>query len=386
MIRKPLIAACLVYILLTLTACGYQTPTTPVEVAPATATSASPVVITAAKSTSAPIPTATPTEAPASYASLTRLGDHTWGWLYPRNPGEPALKDIYNISCPSVKICYALTWSGEVLVTNDGGFNWQQYSTGLSKFTNSITCPTITTCFVTKQEGGMVVSHDSGRTWQEVPYGSRTGLAEMSCPDKDTCYAIGQAGLIVATTDGGQSWIKQVSNTNLRLGYISCPSKNVCYIRGGEGDYWDQPVRAVALATTDAGKTWNILSTDRKFPGGLTCPSAKTCYGVIEDYVTDTMAAPLSVQKTVDGGQSWKVVGRAGGPAHIYCPNENICYLGSYGGPVSVTTDGGESWKEQIPPGARYGFPDISCPTPKLCFLVSNSHYGDAGAILTNGQ
>jgi photosystem II stability/assembly factor-like uncharacterized protein len=380
MFKKLLSAGSLFCLLFGLVACGRQITPVP-ELATTTATTTS-TEVPAIKTATATV-AATPTEAPANYAGLPRTGDRTWVQVFPSITQNMFFNGLSNIKCPGVKICYASGQEGQVLITNDGGLNWQKIATGVNEHTNIVACPTITTCFVTKQYGGMIVTQDAGKTWQAVDYGSREKINRIECPDKNTCYAVGTYGLIVTTVDRGQTWVYRSSTTSMNLGDVSCPTITICYAVGGRGDFWSQqlagkPVESILLVTNDGGNSWKTLSTDNdQVPARLDCPGTKTCYG-LAGYVGDTTHVPISIKKSTDGGQTWINTGKAIAPGVIKCPGEMQCYIGNYSGTISVTDNGGQSWIEQSPRIDPYY--DVSCPALKLCFFVSES-----GSIIVNG-
>ena len=130
-------------------------------------------------------------------------------------------------------------WNDNLLITNDGGNNWQ-----IIKTTNGIGYYSISTIsesssFISSQ-GEIYTSNNSGQTWSAL-WNSPSGIYDIYFNDKTEGFAFGSGnhsggcfgvsyGSIFYTTDGGENWIgsKDVHETGV-IESVSFPTNQIGY-------------------------------------------------------------------------------------------------------------------------------------------------------------
>jgi photosystem II stability/assembly factor-like uncharacterized protein len=264
----------------------------------------------------------------------------------------PALQDV---TCLNARDCMAVGGTA-VLITSDGGTNWSsEYAGGPLA---SVACINSTDCVAVRWTNPStlspaVMTSDGGLTWQAAN-GYPLEMASVTC-FASTCVGVGPS--LGITTDMGQSWQEFGVEGGVlgALTSVSCfPATTTCIAVGPNAEGLNDPnAPAQAFITTDAGQTWNNISS--RFPlasstiRALSCPDSETCYAA--GYVKDVGAS------THDGGETWT----------------------SFTDPSNVTPP------PRLPPesGNDLGG-DLSCASPSTCVMVGYNSSGPAAAFTTD--
>ncbi len=120
------------------------------------------------------------------------------------NTGRISYDDADSAVCPTAMRCYGV-WTtspfdlpgNRILLSTDGGANWNGISSGSPKMRNAIACPGARTCDSVGNQGTITASTNGGPF---VAQHSRTShdLYGVTCVDLNTCFAVGNKGTIVA--------------------------------------------------------------------------------------------------------------------------------------------------------------------------------------------
>jgi photosystem II stability/assembly factor-like uncharacterized protein len=312
--------------------------------------------------------------------------------------------DLYSISCPSHKVCYAVGDVGTIVTTTDRGVTWHRQTSGTDDPLRSVSCPATNTCYAAGQ-GVIVGTTDAGATWRVLD--STVGAVSLACPSRSRCYGVGGSA-IISSAHAGLSW-QHYGLPRTPLESISCATDRLCIAAGGESwncgdlatrrnnsarrlhaqrrpqqDACQESEAGWIARTRNAGQSWRVrfgLTSDHL--GGahfmsVVCAGATTCY-VGGDGIWAT---------TRDAGQKWTLTHPPFNTAIVLsCPAVRTCwavaqsYINSPGGVPMVTADGGRTWSEPLD---QFGFagPEgvlgIACPGVDLCYAV-----GGGGLILT---
>jgi hypothetical protein len=178
---------------------------------------------------------------------------------------------------------------------------------------------------------------------------------------------------------------------------FACPSVTACY-----GVVLPEHRVAELARTTDGGVNWQVRGStppDTSGNGNLACTSSTTCYYPGLDVIA----------RTIDGGRTWTIshVSSPSCPSaevvchdfrDVTCPSPRTCFVGGIGADggihaiVAAVKNGGQTWQVHSVPGLgaagtdgtvpATGASSVSCPTPTVCFAL-----GWAGRIArtTNG-
>jgi photosystem II stability/assembly factor-like uncharacterized protein len=160
---------------------------------------------------------------------------------------------------------WAVSYTGWVYNTTDGGFSWSfQDSVGLSNYFQYVPCRDIQ--FTTLDSGWVVGglsgetlvarTTDGGQTWfKEIPSGCSIREIEM-INSQVGWFAGANYGMYIAkTTDGGNSWVDQLPQAGIES--ISMVNENVGYAVGDNGRFYK---------TTNGGVTFIEEETSESQP------------------------------------------------------------------------------------------------------------------------
>ena len=300
------------------------------------------------------------------FQSYVRAVFTTDGWRTWHDGIVPKRKGVLtDISCPSRTVCY--TAGGGALRSSDGGRRWTAYPETSGR---RISCPSVRLCFASSFST-ITVTRDGGRTWRLDGHAPRATWNSIACPNVSRCVAVGWFGAMVWTSDGGRIWSGRGDTgvpTSEVLYTITCPSALACYAGGGSN---------LILSTKDGGGHWSPDHTSTwGFPyshgvTAISCPAADRCYGLLGG-----LNRPFVIS-TADGGKSWN--GHAlpsipGNPpswqaTSISCPAPTVCTIVSEGGWILRTVDG-NTWTVHAPP-INQSLTDITCPDSRSCIAMS---------------
>jgi photosystem II stability/assembly factor-like uncharacterized protein len=194
-----------------------------------------------------------------------------------------------------------------------------------------------------------------GWLWQ-YPKPQGNTLNDVFVFDSLKSIAVGDAGTIIKTSDGGVSWkvYHHVCNITNNLSHVFFVDDERGWAVGGG-----------LLATSDGGEHWSVIKTDSIY-------ELTAVYFVNPDTGWVVGGGGI-VLKTMNGGKSW--VGKnlyewgdspdfgaptLGGIHFVDAQHGAIVGNGFYGNSIYTTTDGGETWVQQL--GIRpiaYGTKDV---------------------------
>ncbi|HEY5589876.1 MAG TPA: YCF48-related protein [Paludibacter sp.] len=163
---------------------------------------------------------------------------------------------------------------------------WDTVHTGLSDNFNSIYFRDSNTGFAVTTTGGIYKTTDGGTNWISKSSGTTNGLYAIRFYDKNTGYAVGAGSTIIKTTNGGDSWVTLNSGTTSKIfRSLYILNENTIFVVGSTS----------VLKTLDGGQTWTeILLNTAVYD--VTFPSFNTGY---------ICGATGAIFQTKDGGNTW---------------------------------------------------------------------------------
>ena len=179
---------------------------------------------------------------------------------------------------------------------------------------------------------GVMESSDGGRTWRVI---SRLGESDVHkfVLKHDRVYATDTAtGTLLVSRDGGRTFGEQTTPTGVLIGDFEVDPEN--------------PRRIVAASDSElfvsvnGGAAWSRLA--RATGIRLAWPAPDALYRALKDG---------SVQRSRDGGTSWRTTGRVGGePARFKAVSREELYLVLSDATIVHTRDGARTWDEAFVP------------------------------------
>jgi hypothetical protein len=217
-------------------------------------------------------------------------------------------------------------------------------------------------------------------------------LGAISCATARRCWAVGVASpnaavhpgsatVIVATRNGGRTWRAQrvAGGGTPQLSGVSCPTTNDCMAVGSDGA--SLPGSGVVLATTNAGATWNPVSSPT---GALTviavsCSSVSACLAVVSD------GSLIWSATSANFGQAWQ---RQGAMPSLFiasndlsCTTGGPCLVAGYvptgtgtgEGAVALSDDGGLTWSLASVPNGVGVLRSATCSSATACLAAGST-------------
>ena len=224
---------------------------------------------------------------------------------------------------------------GHILISKDGGANWQQVDVPTRSTLTGVT-------FVTN-DVGLVVGHDSvilrttdgGESWDRVYWApeDEAPFFDVWFADANNGVAIGAYGSHYVTIDGGLTWdFEPIGDTDWHLHKIAPADDGRLYMAAEAG---------MAYRSDDGGTTWIELPS----------PYGGSFFGVLplEDDVVLLFGLRGHLFRSEDAGQSWTTL-ETGTVAMLTdgtrLPDGRIVITG-LGGTLLLSEDGGRSFELQ---------------------------------------
>ena len=105
------------------------------------------------------------------------------------------------------------------------------------------------------ERGHILLSTDGGKNWQQVAAPTRRTLTGVFLIDDQTAWAVGQQSVILESGDGGETWAKANAENDPETAYLDILflDAKTGFIVGSYGKF---------LSTSDGGKTWTEAKQD----------------------------------------------------------------------------------------------------------------------------
>lgn len=256
--------------------------------------------------------------------------------------------------------------------SEDGGEHWQVYNVGPESGAVSgenrgqpialvVHPQDPNLLYMNAYDGGVFISKDGGRTWQDASQGYSGAQAWSIAvfPSNPATAVTASKNGIHITNDGGKTWHGLITDGHLNnlMSVAFDPAASTTMLVGSEieGSIWK---------TTDNGRNWfKVLG-----PLGKDLPNQRrsiyriafapsnpqvvfSATGIATIVETPYDVTGTGVYKSIDGGDSWKVMNSGLEEANlnsldlaIHPRDEDIVYLGTLTGGVYKTVDGGITW------------------------------------------
>jgi photosystem II stability/assembly factor-like uncharacterized protein len=184
------------------------------------------------------------------------------------------------------------------------------------------------------ENGATLRTSDAGLTWQAVAADKSAWLASISTAGSNT-VAVGEGGKIFHSADLGAKWtFLQQKQPTINVSSVARADKDAILIAGGSSILRSAGGKDFMKAKTATDKAVNAIC-------------------LIDSLVGVAVGAEGTIQRTVDGGQTWTAV--ESGTKRVlsvvaFSDERNGIAVGNYGfaGPSMVRTeDGGSTWHAQ---------------------------------------
>jgi photosystem II stability/assembly factor-like uncharacterized protein len=192
-------------------------------------------------------------------------------------------------------------------------------------------------------------STDRGLTWNTVPFPLAPGTVSFL----SSRYGfISHGSTVFRTKDGGNTW--DSSNVPLNLfGSITAITKDTVY---GAFLHW-------IGESVDSGKTWVTTMLPALSINAISFSDSKHGFAVCDrqDVLPDSPQV-AGVFRTVDGGESWKLIysGLKHGLISVAAINDSIVIAVGDEGYICRTTNAGRTWTDSLATPLNFGFEGVT--------------------------
>ena len=200
---------------------------------------------------------------------------------------------------------------------------------------------------------GLFRSRDSGQTWEMI-HTAGYAPAEIDPSSPDTIYISEWSGEVYRSDDGGDTWVNVLDLPNGEVRIFAHPTiSGTVYV--GTSDYGSsEPYAGNLLKSTNRGQTWVPLTN------GLTNTQVTALAIDSTDPLTMYVATGRisesdgNVFRSVNGGESWELVGQTGraiGQLGINPFTRELwaCGTGGGSGDLALLKQNPISWTEVLP-------------------------------------
>ncbi|MCP4696347.1 MAG: hypothetical protein GY862_05815, partial [Gammaproteobacteria bacterium] len=289
----------------------------------------------------------TPGEEKGIYKS-TDSGAH-WSVV---NPGLPELKiRALAITPVSPATLYAGTSGYGIFKSTDGGQNWTAASrgmTGISECAVAMDPVNAGTMYV-GTEKGLFKTVDRGASWllitpEHAGPARVCGLATDPL-DPAVLYAVKNGSSLYKSIDGGQSWT--AIGSGLTGAIVTLAIAPVAPATLYLGAKTDEPAAGL-FKSVDGGRVWTAVDADippDTVARDVAIDPADPAVVYASISADNSVSLGHGIFKSVDGGQTWRVVGEGMiGKIRIDPVTPANVYVGIIGSGVFKSGDGGENW------------------------------------------
>lgn len=304
-----------------------------------------------------PTVTACYADAPGGTAAAVIEASTDGGTSWRADPLPAGTRVTTKLACPTAEQCLVAANGGtsagsgapaggspSILATDDGGSSWtvRPLPGGIAEVVG-LACSTASQCVgdgiagptADRAQGTpvAVVTNDGGSTWALVPLPgplAPSGTDGISCTPSLSCVLVGTSGyatsadgaaagraVVLESGDGGQQWATASIPAGTAVARsVSCAGTGQCVAiadppaRPAPGTSANDPYGpALALASSDGGKTWSAPGSVGLVASTLvtiTCPVPSDCWAA-GSLLTLPSSGPSTavVVSTSNGGASW---------------------------------------------------------------------------------
>lgn len=282
------------------------------------------------------------------FVSVRTYAQSSWGKT--NSPEMGRYEDIFFLD---QNLGFAVSGSGYILKTEDGGLHWTQKYFKNSQYIRSIEFSSAKRGFAgslySNSEILLMKTLDGGESWTDISsvfnYTVR-GVCGICSVDTNVTYAVGSWGspaFVIKTTDGGITW-NQIDMSTYAFGLVDVNfiDENTGYVAGASNVASEG---AVILKTTDGGSTWSkvyVSNQSGDYVWKIQNLNGANWFGSIQ---RGAIHGATKIIRSDDGGNSWidkTVALTAHRSQMIGFLNPNKGWTGEV--QLFETNDGGNTW------------------------------------------
>ncbi|HMN48594.1 MAG TPA: protein kinase [Ignavibacteriaceae bacterium] len=220
--------------------------------------------------------------------------------------------------------------NGLILKTTDGGQNWNEINTDITKDLFSV-CLANGRIFCAGENGTLLKSGFNSQSLESINTGINENFFNLKFIDDNTGFITGSNGVILNTVDGGLTWHKTTTGEKENLFSIDFADGRTGFVVGWNG---------TILKTEDQGVTWHKINPNQK--------SYLKNILFVNQFLGFIVGGDGLVLRTDDGGAAWSKIdiGTTSGLYKIFFENNDEGMILSNRGEIFKTRDAGKTWKK----------------------------------------
>ena len=220
--------------------------------------------------------------------------------------------------------------NGLILKTTDGGQNWNEINTDITKDLFSV-CLANGRIFCAGENGTLLKSGFNSQSLESINTGINENFFNLKFIDDNTGFITGSNGVILNTVDGGLTWHKTTTGEKENLFSIDFADGRTGFVVGWNG---------TILKTEDQGVTWHKINSNQK--------SYLKNILFVNQFLGFIVGGDGLVLRTDDGGAAWSKIdiGTTSGLYKIFFENNDEGMILSNRGEIFKTRDAGKTWKK----------------------------------------
>jgi len=166
---------------------------------------------------------------------------------------------------------------GQILVTNNGGANWNVENLNTASTINSVWFSDLLDGIAVGDNG--TVSIHTGPNWETSQVFSNKNMMSVFMNTTDTGWCAGQFGSIYFTVNGGGNWVQQVSGTTQDMNSLFFTNSNLGWACGNNGTILRTTSGGIITSLDENADAKMRFSLGQNFPNPF-CSSTKIEYRV----------------------------------------------------------------------------------------------------------
>lgn len=222
---------------------------------------------------------------------------------------------FFDVAATGPERAIVVGYGGKILLTEDGGFTWQQVPSGTDAALYRVRFVTPEVGWISGQEGLILHTTDGGRTWERQPVPTRVHLFSVHFVDAQYGWAVGDLSLAVHTEDGGRTWslrkvtpVGEERRPSLEVLVEQEPILYDVYFADRRRG-WVVGEFGKLLRTVDGAQTWSRHEETLLGEEIVDVLDIPTFFGVAFVSPEEGVAAGLEgkIARTRDGGVTWQL-------------------------------------------------------------------------------
>jgi hypothetical protein len=284
---------------------------------------------------------------------------------------------FYGISCPSVSLCVAADYAGNIVTSTHPATEVSAWSLAhieslelatVGSPRAGVSCVSSPLCVVVVRGEIATSTNPTGGTSAWKLATPSYGLSAVSCASSTLCVAVGEKGRVLAATDptgGSGAWTASQVDGENNIDGVACSPPTLCVAVDANGDI------LTSTNPTGGAGAWAVSQLSTSALSGVACVGSELCfvggaYGSKSFVSSDPASAP----------SSWAITEGVDASGGVSCAATTLCVaagsdtnagLSDSANPIGGT---GSWYQDELGNVGDRIVDGVSCPSVSLCLAV----------------